>query len=99
MAVDAEHSHQTAKAFLQLLGWSVAGDDKDLPMAEVFQLLGVELDLGRAIQQEFFLRNAERRVRELAETAEAFLERSAIAPAAAAFFVGRLRFAGGHLFG
>ncbi|CAE7216539.1 unnamed protein product [Symbiodinium natans] len=92
--------HQTITLLFALLGWDLAqGGKKDVPFAETFCALGVDIVLSSAHLGRVTICNTEKRVQLLVETMkQAQKDRRMSAPQALKLR-GKLQFASGQLFG
>ena len=98
-AVESESVAIAALQFFRLLGWAVSTGDKDLPFAEKFKALGVEIDCAAWQAGKVYFANTEKRVKELAETIDDVLRTGRLTKQAALVLRGRMQFAKAQLWG
>ena len=97
--VESESVAIAAVQFFRLLGWAVSSGDKDLPFAEKFKALGVEIDCTSWKKGHVWFANTERRVKELADTIDEVLRSGRLTKQAALVLRGRMQFAKAQLWG
>ena len=85
--------------FFKLLGWAVSAGEKDLPFADRFKALGVEIDLSDWKSGEVKFSNTKQRVAELTETISSVLSSSKLSHQDALSLRGRMQFAHSQLWG
>lgn len=85
--------------FFKLLGWAVSDGEKDLPFAQVFKALGVQIDLSLWKEGKAKFANTEKRVSELVGTIEKILGSGNLPAAEALSLRGRMQFAHSQLWG
>lgn len=85
--------------FFRLLGWTVSSGEKDLPFAEKFKALGVEIDLSAWKSGEVRFSNTPQRIAELTETISQILDSRKLTPQDALSLRGRMQFAHSQLWG
>ena len=101
-AAVAEPVLELAQEVLDLLGWEVKGETKDVPLDACFAALGVSFDLQHATDYRhpcLVVSNTENRVKELTKTIREFLKSGKMSAAEAAQLRGRLVFANSQIFG
>ena len=92
--------HQTITLLFALLGWDLAqGGKKDVPFAEAFCALGVDIVLSSAHLGRVTICNTEKRVHLLVETMKQAQKDRRMSVPQALKLRGKLQFASGQLFG
>ena len=92
--------HQTITLLFTLLGWDLAqGGKKDVPFAEAFCALGVDIVLSSAHLGRVTICNTEKRVQLLVETMKQAQKDRRMSVPQALKLRGKLQFASGQLFG
>ena len=88
-----------ALQFFKLLGCGVSLGDKDLPFAEKFKALGIEIDCTRWQDGVVAFSNTEKRTKELVSTIDAILSTAKLTKQEALVLRGRMQFAKAQLWG
>ena len=88
-----------ALQFFKLLGWGVSLGEKDLPFAEKFKALGIEIDCTRWNDGIVAFANTEKRTKELVSTIDDIISTAKLTKQAALVLRGRMQFAKAQLWG
>eukprot|EP00435_Cladocopium_sp_Y103_P067316 s126_g29.t2 len=90
----------TAELVMQLLGWRIStSDDKRLPFADEFQMLGAVVDLSRSADGIIRVKNKESRIKDISALVDEVCSRDTIPLSIFETLKGRLLYAAGHTFG
>ena len=102
LEVDAlcDSSWQTAELVMKLLGWRISmSEDKRLPFAPEFSMLGAVVDLSHTAQGVVNIRNKESRVKDIGRLVDEVCGKSLVPMSLVETLKGRLLYAAGHTFG
>ena len=89
----------TIDQFFKLLGWAVSSGDKDLPFAETFKALGIEIDLTAWERNVVRFANTEQRAAELSCKITEVLHAGRLSVPDALSLRGRMQFTNAQLWG
>ena len=93
-------SWETAEMVMKLLGWRIStSDDKRLPFAPSFQMLGAIVDLSQSGQGLVTVKNKPSRLEDIAKLVESVLIKPKIPLSTIETLRGRLLYAASHTFG
>lgn len=88
-----DSAQKTMEGLMELLGWEVAFDEKKRqPFRDVYQPLGVEIDLTATNQGRVSVRNKDERCKNLVESIDRILANKSLPGPMAASLVGRMLF-------
>ena len=102
LEVDAlcDSSWHTAELVMKLLGWRISmSEDKRLPFAREFSMLGAVVDLSQTTQGVVSVRNKESRVQDIGKLVDEVCDKSLVPMSLIETLKGRLLYAAGHTFG
>ena len=93
-------SWETAELVMKLLGWRIStSEEKRLPFAHVFQMLGAVVDLSETCRGQIFVKNKQSRLDDIKQLVESILEKPKVPLSQIETLRGRLLYAAGHTFG
>lgn len=100
LAVMGDSAQNTAEGFLDLVGWKFSTkESKRSPMAQIFSVLGVTVDLTSCRSGIVVIRNKESRVAQIKHEISEIIRSRSFPPAVASSLRGRLQFAESQTFG
>ena len=95
-----QNSWETAEMVMKLLGWKIStSEEKRLPFAACFQMLGAIIDLSEMPQGRILVRNKPARLDDIAQLVEAIISKPKVPQSLIETLRGRLLYAAGHTFG
>ena len=98
-AGESDSAALVVEQFFKLLGWMVSSGEKDLPFANKFKALGVEVDLSAWKTGTVRLANTEQRVAELSAKIDEVLGSGKLSVPEALALRGRMQFANSQVWG
>ena len=95
-----QNAWETAEMIMKLLGWKIStSEEKRLPFAACFQMLGAVVDLSEMSHGRIMVRNKPARLDDIAQLVNAILSKPKVPQSLIETLRGRLLYAAGHTFG
>jgi len=95
-----QNAWETAEMVMKLLGWKIStSEEKRLPFAACFQMLGAVVDLSEMPQGKIMVRNKPARLSDIAQLVNAIPDKQKVPQSLIETLRGRLLYAAGHTFG
>jgi len=95
-----QNAWETAEMVMKLLGWKIStSEEKRLPFAACFQMLGAVVDLSEMSHGRIMVRNKPTRLDDITQLVNTILNKTKVPQSLIETLRGRLLYAAGHTFG